>query len=71
MKLIKKKTAFVTQDDQWDFNVLPRGIMNGSPNFRQTIHNLLGYRRWGYVMVYLDDILIFSRIFDEHRTHFN
>ncbi|CAF1462530.1 unnamed protein product [Rotaria sordida] len=33
------------------------------------MHNLLGYGLWDYVLVYLDDILIFSRTFDEHKKH--
>ena len=45
--------------------------MNGPPTFQRTMHNLLGYGRWNYVMVYLDDILIFSRTFHEHKTHLN
>ncbi|CAF4680750.1 unnamed protein product, partial [Rotaria sp. Silwood2] len=67
----KEKTAFVTQDGLWEFNVLPQGIMNGPPTFQRIMHNLLGYGRWDYVMVYLDDILIFSRTFDEHKQHLN
>ncbi|CAF1317570.1 unnamed protein product [Rotaria sordida] len=67
----KEKTAFITQDGLWEFNVLPQGIMNGPPTFQRTMHNLLGYGRWDYVMVYLDDILIFSRSFDEHKKHLN
>ncbi|CAF3818057.1 unnamed protein product [Rotaria sp. Silwood1] len=65
----KEKTAFITQDGLWEFNVLPQGIMNGPPTFQRTMHNLLGYGRWDYVMAYLDDILIFSRTFDEHVKH--
>ncbi|CAF4561035.1 unnamed protein product, partial [Rotaria sp. Silwood2] len=45
--------------------------MNGPPTFQRTMHNLLGYGRWDYVMVYLDDILIFSRSFNEHKQHLN
>ncbi|CAF3900736.1 unnamed protein product, partial [Rotaria sp. Silwood1] len=56
----KEKTSFITQDGLWEFNVLPQGIMNGPPTFQRTMHNLLGYGRWDYVMAYLDDILLFS-----------
>ena len=65
----KEKTAFITQDGLWEFNVLPQGIMNGPPTFQRTMHNLLGTGRWDHVIVYLDDILIFSRTFDEHLHH--
>jgi len=65
----KEKTAFITQDGLWEFNVLPQGIMNGPPTFQRTMHNLLGYGRWDYGMAYLDDILIFSHTFDEHVKH--
>ena len=67
----KEKTAFVTQDGLWEFNVLPQGIKNGPRTFQCIMHNLLGYGRWDYVMVYLDDTLILSRTFDEHKHHLN
>ncbi|CAM4842086.1 unnamed protein product [Rotaria magnacalcarata] len=67
----KEKTAFVTQDGLWELNVLPQGIMNGPPIFQRIMHNLIGYGRWNYVMFYLDDILIFSRTFDEHKQYLN
>lgn len=67
----KEKTAFITQDGLWEFNVLPQGVMNGPPTFQRTMHNLIGNGRWDYVMVYLDDILIFSRTFDQHKHHLN
>ncbi|CAF2054878.1 unnamed protein product [Rotaria magnacalcarata] len=67
----KEKTAFVTQDGLWELNVLPQGIMNGPPIFQRIMHNLIGYGRWNYVMFYLDDILIFSRTFDEHNQYLN
>ena len=67
----KEKTAFITQDGLWEFNVLPQGVTNGPPTFQRTMHNLIGNGRWDYVMVYLDDILIFSRTFDEHKRHLN
>ncbi len=65
----KEKTAFITQDGLWEFNVLPQGVMNGPPTFQRTMHNLIGNGRWDYVMVYLDDILIFSRTLEQHMKH--
>ncbi|CAF3601602.1 unnamed protein product [Rotaria socialis] len=45
--------------------------MNGPPTFQRIMHNLLGYGRWDYAMVYLDDILIFSRSFNVQKKHLN
>ncbi|CAF1044149.1 unnamed protein product [Rotaria sordida] len=67
----KEETAFITQNGLWEFNVVPQGIMNGPPSFQRTMHNILGYGHWDYVMAYLDDILIVSRTFDEHKQHLN
>ncbi|CAF3211949.1 unnamed protein product [Rotaria socialis] len=58
-------------DGLWEFNVLPQGITNGPPTFQRTMHNLIGYGRWDYVIVYLDDILLFSTTFDEYVQHVN
>ncbi|CAF4537482.1 unnamed protein product, partial [Didymodactylos carnosus] len=65
----KEKTAFITQDGLWEFNVLPQGVMNGPPTFQRVLHNLIGNGRWDYVVVYLDDILIFSKNFTDHKRH--
>jgi hypothetical protein len=67
----KEKTAFITQDGLWEFNVLPQGVTNGPPTFQRVMNNLIGTGRWDFVVVYLDDIVIFSHTFDEHRKHLN
>lgn len=65
----KEKTAFVTQDGLYQFEVLPMGLMNAPATFQRTMNNIIGYNRWDYVLVYLDDILIFSNSFEEHLNH--
>ncbi|CAF1236388.1 unnamed protein product [Didymodactylos carnosus] len=65
----KEKTAFVTQDGLYQFEVLSMGLMNAPPTFQRVMNNITGYKRWDYVLVYLDDILIFSNTFDEHMQH--
>ncbi|CAF1437902.1 unnamed protein product [Adineta ricciae] len=65
----KEKTAFVTQDGLYQFEVLPMGLMNAPPTFQRMMNNIIGYNRWDYVLVYLDDILIFSKSFEEHMDH--
>ncbi|CAF4563297.1 unnamed protein product, partial [Didymodactylos carnosus] len=65
----KEKTAFVTQDGLYQFEVLSMGLMNAPPTFQRVMNNIIGYKRWDYVVVYLDDILIFSNSFEEHIKH--
>jgi transposase InsO family protein len=65
----KEKTAFITQDGLYQFEVLPMGLMNAPPSFQRVMNNILGYKRWDYILVYLDDILIFSDSFEAHMKH--
>ncbi|CAF4626058.1 unnamed protein product, partial [Rotaria sp. Silwood2] len=65
----KEKTAFVTPDGHYEFNVLPQGLMNAPASFQRVMNNLLATGRWDYVVVYLDDIVIFSHSLQEHKHH--
>ncbi|CAF1144892.1 unnamed protein product [Didymodactylos carnosus] len=65
----REKTAFITQDGLYQFNVHPQGVMNGSPTFERVMNNLNGNGRLDYVLVYLDDIVIFSKSRDDHLKH--
>lgn len=65
----KEKTAFVTQDGLYEFNVLAQGLMNAPPTFQRVMNNLIATGRWNYVVVYLDDILIFSDTIMDHKKH--
>ncbi|CAF1133196.1 unnamed protein product, partial [Didymodactylos carnosus] len=68
-ELDEEKTIFVTQDGLWEFNILSQGVMNGPPTFHRVMHNLIANGRWDYVVVYLDDILIFSKTFEDNKRH--
>lgn len=65
----KAKTAFITQDGLYQFQVLPMGLMNAPPTFQCIMNNIIGYNRWDYILVYLDDILVFSNSFEDHMKH--
>lgn len=67
----KEKTAFITQDGLYEFNVLAQGLMNAPPTFQRVMNNLIATGRWNYVVVYLDDILVFSDTIKEHKQHVN
>ena len=60
------KTAFVTQDGLYEFNVLPFGLHNAPSTFQRTMHEVLRGLHWKFCLVYLDDIIIYSNTFPEH-----
>ena len=61
------KTAFSSQDGHYEFLRLPFGLMNAPADFSRIMHTTLG--DLSYVEVYLDDITIHSKTFEEHLNH--
>ncbi|CAM4869106.1 unnamed protein product [Rotaria socialis] len=65
----KPKTAFVTRDKLWEYNVMPQGIKNGPPTFQRIVNKLLGKLQWSCALSYIDDIIIYSKSMNEHLYH--
>ena len=65
----KDKTTFVTSHGTFRFNVMPQGLTNSPSNFQRLMYDLLVNNRWDYSLVYIDDVLIFSRTFEQHIYH--
>ena len=63
------KTAIITQDGLYEFTVLAQGLMNSPATFQRVMNDLLANGRWDYVVVYLDDIVVFSKTMEEHKRH--
>jgi len=64
------KTAFITPFGLFEWLVLPQGLRNSPPTFQRIMNNILGHFS-NFCLVYLDDIVIFSRDFNEHLLHLN
>jgi hypothetical protein len=64
----KEKTAFVTPFGLYQFNVLPMGLKNSPPTFQKVMTDTLKPCR-NFSLVYLDDIIVFSKSFNEHLYH--
>ena len=62
----KEKTAFCIQDGLFEFNVLPFGLCNGPATFQQLMDLVLTGLQWSSCLVYLDDVVVVGRSFEEH-----
>ena len=62
----REKTAFVTSEGLYEFNVLPFGIYNGPATFQRLMNISLAGIQWHSCLVYLDDITVFGCSFTEH-----
>lgn len=67
----KEKSAFITYNGLYEFNVLPFGLCNAPATFQRLIDLILAGLQWEICLVYLDDILIFSTNFEDHLTRLN
>jgi hypothetical protein len=62
----KKKTAFITHEGLYEFNVMPFGLVNAPATFQRMMNHIISNLRWQSAMVYLDDIIIYSKTFAQH-----
>ncbi|KAI2645539.1 Transposon Tf2-9 polyprotein [Labeo rohita] len=63
------KTAFVTPTGHYEYLVMPYGLVNAPSVFQNFIHEVLREFLHKFVVVYIDDILIYSRSTREHHHH--
>ncbi len=63
------KTAFVTPTGHYEYLVMPYGLVNAPSVFQDFMHEVLREYLHRFVLVYIDDILIYSRSLAEHRHH--
>ncbi|GBG92291.1 hypothetical protein CBR_g55060 [Chara braunii] len=63
------KMAFKIRDGLYEFIVMPFGLMNAPATFQWLMDKVLRHQLNRYVVVYLDNILIFSKSMEEHVKH--
>lgn len=62
----RAKTAFVTYDGLFEFTVMPFGLTNAPATFQRLMNTVLNDLRWKCVVVYLDDVNIYSPTWKQH-----
>ncbi|UYV75173.1 hypothetical protein LAZ67_12002747, partial [Cordylochernes scorpioides] len=62
----REKTAFITPDGLYEFQVMPFGLCNAPATFERMIDSVLGSLKWNMCLCYLDDIVVYAPTFEEH-----
>lgn len=65
----QEKTAFACHDGLFEWVVMPFGLTNAPATFQRALDIILSGLKWQICLVYLDDVIVFSKSAEEHVRH--
>lgn len=65
----KEKTAFTTPMGLFEFERMPFGLCNAPATCQRLMQRCLGGQVHDYLLIYLDDVIVYSPTFDLHLEH--
>ncbi len=68
-KRSRKYTAFLTAYGLYQFKVMPFGLVNAPATFQRLMNDILRDYLRKFCLVYLDDIIIYSKSLKDHKQH--
>ena len=63
------KTAFRTRYGHFEYTVMPFGLTNAPATFQRLMHDIFRPHLDDFIIIYLDDILVFSKNEADHARH--
>lgn len=66
----KHKTAFTVPFGHFEWLVMPFGLKNAPSEFQNTMNDIFNPYS-DFIIVYIDDVLVFSKTIEQHFKHLN
>jgi hypothetical protein len=64
-----EKTPMMTRYIFYEFLVMPFGLCNVASIFTTLMNSIFYEKLYEFVIIYIDDILVYSKFVKEHATH--
>ena len=65
----KDKTTFTSHSGLFRFLRMPFGLRNAPATFQRAVDIILSKVKWQFALVYLDDVIIYSKTVSDHFNH--